>query len=358
MYVHSRTFPTLHPDEAKTFLPQNSLLSSKDMTTVELLSDVRPMELSDPKDRIYTFMALPTLDGTMSALEPDYTDQTSYLDVYRDFAVRVLKQTLDLQLLGFVEHDDDSLNDPGLSSWVPRWERGAGVEAISKQKCQKICPDSQSLQILEGGSVLCVRAVIFDQVVHVSETVQYTATTSETINTVVSLWTGAAEALVSHPNSHSSHRTLLFIWSICQGMYSGTWEEMLASVQALARCLPSDQRSQTTEITMNDEDLERVARIVRLTTHMRRFILLRRGYFGIAPCVAHVDDVCAIIFGARTPMVLRKLPGSNNAYKVVGPAWIHSKYDDVDGYPDRLGEDEDCYDWKDLGLSSEDILLH
>lgn len=143
--IYNRIFELQRPNEAKTLSPSRSGMQRPDfwpLSTLSILGYARQLGLSDPKDRIYAFMALPTMDGAMStcALKPDYREQTSHLDLYREFTVKYLEKTSDLDLLFYVDHRDDGGEDDNannddddflkpfgetqLSTWVPRWDRG------------------------------------------------------------------------------------------------------------------------------------------------------------------------------------------------------------------------------------------
>jgi hypothetical protein len=90
--------------------------------------------------------------------------------------------------------------------------------------------------------------------------------------------------------------------------------------------------------------------------HNKTFIVTNRGYYGLAPKSVQEGDVCCIIFGTRSPFILRKTDQFGN-YKLVGSVLILSKELDHNGYPDVLGGDENCEDWVEWGLDEEDIFL-
>lgn len=366
---HSQTFTSRVWRVAKTFFPEHDQQLLENMSTLQLLAISRYMRLTEPKDRIYAFMALPTSDGAMPTLQPDYRQQTSCLDVYQDFAVRLLEQTSDLQLLSFVEHDDDTLRDAQLSSWIPRWDRGAGASPFFLRNYRQIIPNSQDLEILHGGSVLRARAIIFDSIVYTSETIQHVAKPApKRVDDVKLLWQDAAGHLARFPNPHTPNWAMAFVWTLLQGSVSGEPRRWLESIQALARYIQSDEQAsrpiQGANNTNKDyRDAQTVASHVPRAARDRRFMLLRRGYYGIASHVARIGDVCAVIPGAYTPFILRRVEHRNQNdgvyYKVVGAAWVHSKFEDpVSLNPCRLGQDEECEDWRDLGLLVEDIYLH
>lgn len=358
--IHSQKLMTHQWELTKTFFPEQSRQLVGKLITVDLLHFVRELQLKDPKDRIYAFMALTTLDGALPAmkLEADYQEQTSHLDVYRDFAVKFLQQTSDLDLLSVVEHDDDTtLCDPRLSSWVPHWDAGRHARTFFHPIYKKIGPDNQQLEIVQKGSVLRVKAIIFDSVVFTSETFHNSRAFSDCVEQVAAMWRSVVEQLTKHPTLyHTEHQASAFLSTLCQGSYYGERSQFNQSLQEFTDYLQSNQSPDPAESYTDHRDAQRIANAVRAESQDRRFILLRRGYFGMTPRVARVGDVCAIIFGARTPFILRREPGSENTYKVVGGAYVTSKSYEP-GSSHRLGKDEINEDWKEMGLPSEDILL-
>jgi hypothetical protein len=99
---------------------------------------------------------------------------------------------------------------------------------------------------------------------------------------------------------------------------------------------------------------------IRNKTHNRRFILTGRCYMGLAPLLAREGDMVGIIFGCKTPCVLRKT-GQEKHYMYLGATAILGKEcSDVEGggamYCTMLGEEE-SKDWVDWGVEEEDIWL-
>ena len=87
--------------------------------------------------------------------------------------------------------------------------------------------------------------------------------------------------------------------------------------------------------------------------HNKSFIVLDRGYYGLAPSIVQEGDICCIIFGTRSPFILRKT-GQARHYKLVGSVLVLSKELDHNGYPKTIGEGQDWVEW---GLEEEDIFL-
>lgn len=347
----------------------SNVILGKAFTSTQTLNSARNLELSNPKDRIYAFMALPTSDGALATLHPDYSRDTSYLKVYQSFAIEYLEKTLNLDLLCYVEHDKHNVDDQetvALSqalcpSWVPRWDRGKYVDSMRKEMFDKIT-NSTMLQaslpnftIMDGGQVLRVRGIIFDKVKYVSP--NSLLNLSDAVEQVVSLWRAITSENANCPGLYRQNLLSAFLETLCRGQFNGEWESWYESEYAFKRLLQSDNQKRPMEVYTQDRDARRISNHICGMSNNRRLALLGRGYLGVVPETTREGDRCAIIFGSCLPFIIRSISGEDNYYKVVGPAWVASKECRDDGRSYRLGSSVDRYDWKDLDLPTQDIFL-
>lgn len=365
---HGLMFTVRQFDVAKTLRPESMRAGVGDLPLLSILNHSRVLGLKDPRDRIYAFMAVPTSDGAMPALEPDYREQMSHLDVYRDFAIKFLENTSNLELLSFVEYDDDDdtghalLNDAQLSSWVPRWDRGAYKRSEFDEIYRRIKSDLQDIRFLSGGSALQVRAVVFDSVVWVSEKVrdipEHATDASGTATTqVVKLWRAAVQQSIKYPGPHSSRLALVFLVALCRGQLIGELHEWKRSREAFVQLLESDSPERSLDTYAGHEGAGRISHFISRRWHHCRLVLLGRGYYASASTVTRAGDVCAVVFGTRSPFILRKVSGKSNHYRVVGAAYVQSKVSNDDGVPRWLGGDKLWEDWTDWDLPTKNIIL-
>lgn len=371
--------------EVRTLLTKTDKEILTPRKTLKILDFARELEMSEPKDRIYAFMAMPTSDSVMlhgMKLQPDYGRKKSYLDVYREFAVKYLQETSDLDLLSVVEHGDDINNhddshtlgssSSSFPSWVPCWKCGRWAMSLLDETDPKIHSNTApDVATVRDSSILRVRAVIIDSVEYVSS-LPIRSTThmqpSEAVREVVSLWREVAPKSIRDPGPHESpfHRAEAFLYTVLRGMYEGDQYEFDQCDDAFAAFLENDEPSLSIDTYTDNKSAQRISLLAVQMSRYRRFVLLSRGYFGIAPRATHKDDVCAIIFGTRSPFILRRVTGTKDHYQVVGAANVQC----TPGYCKRreccsdgtcticlLGWDDDCRDWEEWGLPTEDILL-
>lgn len=117
------------------------------------------------------------------------------------------------------------------------------------------------------------------------------------------------------------------------------------------QCAPSIRISRT--------EARRISTFAIKSSQSRRFVLLSRGHYGIAPRITRSGDICAVIPGTRFPFILRKVPSNDNYYSVVGRAYIQSKTCSTTqtGHPLPLARSDKSSDWEDWGLETERICL-
>jgi hypothetical protein len=53
----------------------------------------------------------------------------------------------------------------------------------------------------------------------------------------------------------------------------------------------------------------------------RKVISTNRGYYGLAPCNTQIGDMCGIIFGCKSPCILRKR-SEGSGYTFIGPMYM------------------------------------
>lgn len=80
-----------------------------------------------------------------------------------------------LDLMNCVEHNQNTFHEKTILSWVPRWDVGGypepmlnAMDRIITGETPKDYPTVQSVTIVDGGSALQLRGVIFDTVKYVS----------------------------------------------------------------------------------------------------------------------------------------------------------------------------------------------
>tara|TARA_R110002003_G_scaffold127_14_gene12026 strand:+ start:121 stop:831 length:711 start_codon:yes stop_codon:yes gene_type:complete len=207
--------------------------------------------------------------------------------------------------------------------------------------------------------ILKVQGVIIDAIVYESDTVFYKTTTLETIS---NLSKDIAAIQVDSPYP-DTNRIQAFLESLVRGSYSGERSKWTQSREALALFLQANHSDQNQAGLLQEEsgveNADRFLEVANGLTHSTKFVLTERGYMGLAPCVARIGDLCAIIFGCTSSCILRKAK-LNQQYQFLGSAVVMGKQPQYDVYGaiyfEQLG-DERSKDWIEWDVKEQDIDL-
>lgn len=142
----------------------------------------------------------------------------------------------------------------------------------------------------------------------------------------------------------------------------GEWASWVEPLKACAQLLQSDIAMEAERPTAVTEDTNaQVVAHVTSISHNRRFVVLGRGYYGTAPSTTREGDVVAIIFGTRSPSILRKVAGEGEGedkYQVVGSVILLSKtVEAASDIPQRMRKTEGCDDWEGWHLPTQTFTL-
>jgi len=347
--LHLQGFHTRRSREAITFRPESA---TGPISFLEVLDHGRFLGFADPRDRIYAFLSLPGSSKPLPAIQPNY--KVSALHLYRSFACEYLRTNGDLNILHFVHNDDNTLEDD-IASWIPRWDMhlyssytGTLNNYISwaKRITSQLSP--QRITVSPAQTTLKLRAILIDTVRFAAQSFDKCSTTTSDVG---SLWRYLSNMPTSSPYPCSP--LIAFITILRCGVYRGLlaeWKMLeLAYMQLLQRELYQDDAQHANANLFHVKRMEDV--------HNKSFIFSGRGYYGLAPSIVRDGDVCCVIFGTRSPFILRKT-SQTGCYKLVGSALILSKELDSNGYPANLGGDDSCKDWLEWGLKEEEICLY
>jgi hypothetical protein len=361
--AHMGVYLEGHEDFARAFYSEMSWGTPSLLRT---LNCAKELDLKDPRDRIYAFMDLPHSDGYRITVRPDYS--APYLETYCQFAVEYIRSTESTELLEYVCHCDTPTSN--IPSWVPRWD--ISTWSLSKvysasSDLQPRTPSTFSPTVTQDGT-LKVRGVVIDTVHYVSELFDWDTTTPETIRHI---WdrinTGPVESPYTASDATKSNFLDAFLDALCAGTCDGEWlqwrqdRRSFVGAQLMQTHYEDDRLSDSATAGADDDDQENLFfHLIRRRTHNRRFVLTQRGYMGLGPLIMSEGDACGIIFGCKTPCILRK--GLHDQYYVyLGATTLMGKEcEDAEGggvvFDTVLGG-EDSKDWVDWDVEEQDIYL-
>lgn len=346
--LHLESFYTQRNHEAITFRRAGAI---QPLTLLEVLDSARWLEFTDPRDRIYAFLGLPNASELLRALRPSY--EVPCFHVYRDLACEYMTKNQDADILHFVHHDDSSL-ESDVASWIPRWDMRlyssyAGNLNNYSTSSRRILSNKSTpkMTVSQEKTTLELRATLIDSVAFTGPKFDKNSTTADE---VASLWERVSS--ISGPTPYPCPPLRAFVEIFRCGVYRGPLKEWIVPESAYMRLLQQ-------ELTRGDASYIDALNFHALRmedVHNKCFIVTNRGYHGLAPQPVQVGDICCIIYGTKSPFILRKTNRTSH-HKLLGSALILSMVLDHNGNPMGLASDENCEDWVEWGLNEEDISL-
>jgi hypothetical protein len=346
--VHMQVYQRHNQGDFLTFVSRHNWVDHDLLST---LNDARQLDLGDERDRLYAFLELFPDTGAFH-LVPSYTKH--FLDVYSDFARQYVQSEKDLTVFHYVEHTQSSFDDQQTASWVPRWNEQVYANNCFHRWTASTSSGSQDYSATEDlgvsrNNILRVKGVLFDHVNLVSDRLQFRISLDE----IAALWDSLTESRIDLSYS-SAVAPLAFLTTLTKGEYVGDWLDWLPSQTAFIQYL---QQSYSGDASSNETDF--ILNRVRYNIDSRRFIVTERGYFGLAPMIVRKGDVCCMIFGCKSPFILRKTDMEGH-YRLVGEAFITGKevHEEERGgeWMDVLGSNA-SKDWTEWDLEEQTIHL-
>lgn len=333
------------------------------MSAPDVLRDLnfaKFLEVSDPRDRIYAFMELSNDDTKGITIIPDY-DQP-FLDVYRQFAIEYTECTASPRILDYVCHPIGAV-DLVAASWVPRWDVPYRPLPSKVERKRGLSPrnDDISTPVFIGDTTFKTRGVLLDRVRYTSVTMNH-QTTPQILSKI---W----EDVKFHTDESPYGSTCMldaFLDTLCLGRYQGQWETWRSNRAAFAEharltrgSKGGDDSLQASVTSSKGEETDPHMDSIKLYIGGFRFIATERGYLGLAPDNTQQGDLCGIVFGCRTPCILRPT-AQENCFSFLGGTYLTGKESirvgDDEVFLYVLGE-ETSKDWVEWDVEEQDIYL-
>jgi hypothetical protein len=300
-----------------------------------LLQRARRFETTDPKDRIFAVLGLPTTDTRaddgLLFLEPDYMLSVSQL--YLTSARRIVELDQSLALLSAVQHRGHDLeNEPEMPTWVPRWNDFsanilAGVDGKSHAVAAGLPTDRASSKSEEPGS-LCVHGLEIDAVTRVTDVMAQKDFQACEILFASSpgcdLWSRRVDRLLGQP---TECRLKALAWTMTAGK---DWADEPIRDPAshwldfAVWWAQVSHRDDTLNIGGQHADnktgnAERFL-VAASDCWDRRLFVTQKGYLGLGPEALREGDSVCVLAGGPVPYVLRE---KNGHYLLVGESYTY-----------------------------------
>lgn len=323
--------------------------NKSDEVLMSLLNFCREFDANDPRDKVYGLLGHPALRGfllTRDQIEPDHSK--SVADVFKDVAMIGLLQDRSLAVLSYIRRKQwSSPENDCLPSFVPRWDgddsqyRCLSEDQTAFGTATCIEPD---FQVSPCGNILEVRGCVFDVVTRYTDILEFNEESMwfdfyrdlDSDEASGKLMKRVWETLRHSPNSEypsgcSEHEALGFAVTASCNDNASTSSSILADYSSFiletlveAGRVTSDSMGQNGEydnIVAAAEGGDLVQFGVKATPACmeRRLFRTSKGYFGLGSPFLESGDLICILFGTRTPFILRK---KDDAFGLIEDCYI------------------------------------
>ena len=341
---------------------------------LDLFDNGRSMDASDARDKVFGLLGI-VRGETTAGLQIDYENTVE--DVYQEMVKWHVEKTQTLNVLGLCGMRSDRLNQT-LPSWAPDlvvasakplWKEFHDM-AIIEEKVYDACKGKEcSVTFSNPGRKMHLRGVLFDTISKVSLP---RSTAGHTDKEITKAWIEftVEDAAAKDDYVGGGSKTDAFKHAIVADVSDADFsarrgEEVnwgkfdRAALEAALRMqdasagvggkgdrmdhelLEAIDRAkeegrdlgkyfEDQENTVFPDDVFVLSRTATSMTQYRRLVWTKKGYLGLAPASAAVNDYVCILFGGSVPFVLRKgnLPSSQERhFKLVGECYVHGIMD-------------------------------
>ncbi|WYZ35143.1 hypothetical protein EsH8_I_001419 [Colletotrichum jinshuiense] len=303
-----------------------------------VLEASRRFNATNALDHVFAFLGHPKalLPSTKQPLvQADY--RLGLADLHTMVANRLAEQSLNF--LVQVQHQPNSL-DPGctIPSWIPQWNinnENAPTAFWEAWDASLRASTHPKFTARPSDNGLHVFALIFDAIdiyTDIMKKPDFERSSSGPGNLVENCWKLTEQAAEVKPHVYGDDALLAFALTIiCHHQTEDTGPLEYSSLVGLFNrfCAVYNESFWKEKIErfgisfLNTTPLgERgyVAQFQDYATN-RRFFVSKGGYWGLGPPILQQGDVCAILFGADVPFILRPT-SKHGEYRLVGQAYI------------------------------------
>lgn len=292
-----------------------------------------------------------------SFIKPDYN--LSVVDVYLDFAMKMINRTKSLEVLSFVQHNAPlPPTGPDFPSWIPRWDICTDTSVLGRVICDHFAAANRRAIITpspDPGSLI-VRGLFFDRIA--LRTIPLTREDFTDPSRPSPVWTMSSHCRVStypiphYPRIHvpaiptmqDPDRLKAYRQTWTAGRVAATTDaprdgfnpepdfaryQLDYMVQQAQGKLKLEVDEMVRMLELKEEAKggrgERYAEAAGRACHRRSFFITKAGFFGIGPDILEEEDSVVVLLGADVPFVIRekeKCGYRSDGYALIGECYV------------------------------------
>lgn len=292
---------------------------AKPVSFYDLLCETRPFEATDPRDKVFALVGIPTADadpeGSHCFVEPDYSKTIE--EVFVDAAKRILaRNTGSLHLLGAVQHQPNGCKaTASLPTWVPDWSlfRSRSLVPSTVYEHGRL-PVSRPLRMDELS--LLVSGVIVDTVTYV-ESLTSRDDIMGIISSLTKAWGEMNKLFDVYPGGADMSEA--FCWTITagnnwlgqrvtgtdRGQHIADYKAFRDQGSAIIWRFPVLETPQQVTRAVKP-DARRYYEALCHACSNRSIFITQKGYMGLGPGSIEPGAEIALLSGAQLPMILTR----------------------------------------------------
>ncbi|KAK2016850.1 HET-domain-containing protein [Colletotrichum eremochloae] len=301
-----------------------------------VLEASRRFSATNALDHVFAFLGHPK---ALVATTNKPLVQADYNITLEDLHVVVASRLAEQSLNFLVQVQNQSVNldpDCNVPSWVPQWNvnRDDAPNAFWEAWDASLRVTARpSFSSRLSGSRLHVSALLFDTVADytdVMEKADFDRSSSGPGKLIENCWDLTEKAAKTRPHVYGDDELLSFALTlICHYRSRHTdryeYEQLLALFVRFCSLYSGTLWKKLERFGISFTHVHRDGNVVTKFQHYgtnRRFFVSDRGYWGLGPSLMRKGDVCAILFGADVPIILRPC-GGRGQYRLVGQAYMN-----------------------------------
>jgi hypothetical protein len=319
---------------------------------LDFLQQTRGFKTSDPRDKIYSLLGMPSFLNWDHTILADY--EKTVQEVFREFTDLYLNCS-SLDPLSYLQHDPDMPSD--VASWVPQWTHANHSNQVMIRLMRNQNPEQTASKgfpacIIRNPSndVLKVSGIRFDVATDCvgidNEELFNSRQRTKQNHPVLDFW----RKQNAHPTTYPTGEDTLTVYSIvlAGGLHCDFHRatERLGPFKAnfsayLVKLLEIEGQQVPKSLLMAAEtgDWTQWEWLPRDTCWNRVLFTSSKGYMGLGPKISKPGDLVCVLGGGIIPILLRP---ANGYFQVVGECYIHG-----------IMEGEAVQLWKDGKLKGE-----
>lgn len=291
---------------------------AKRISFYELLCQTRPFQSTDPRDKVFSLIGIPTVDADPDRdqcfFEPDYSKTTE--EIFVEVAKRISVRTpASLGLLGAVQRDH-YWRSTSLPTWVPDWTVFRSRSLVPMDGPEKtLQPSSRPVRF--DGLALLVSGVMVDTVIY-----NNTLFSRDWMTGMYSSLSEAWEEIIKRFHAYPGAIDLseAFCWTITGGnnwlgqrLTATDRTQHIADYEAFRNQHCGDYKFPALEAHQEttqkvEPDAHRYFESLCHACSNRNFFITEKGYMGIGPGSMAKGTEIWLLSGAELPMTLKRCP--------------------------------------------------